>query len=163
MLQFEYLLETEMNPNYLILLDSLRIKLEKAISHLDYSYRNIDSSILQPEKMSEQELANWESLTARFSRVSEIFLQRYLRTWILSRDPGFEGSFRDILNIGVIFVLLYAAIKVTVGQGGEIKKLIAGVILFGVMTNFSLFLTKAAIDVANVVALEFYNQMCLFC
>ena len=99
MLHFEYLLETEMNPNYLILLDSFRIKLEKAISHLDYSYRNIDSSILQPEKMSEQELANWESLTARFSRVSEIFLQRYLRTWILSRDPGFEGSFRDILNI----------------------------------------------------------------
>lgn len=69
------------------------------------------------------------------------------------------STIRDILNIGVIFVLLYAAIKVTVGQGGEIKKLIAGVILFGVMTNFSLFLTKAAIDIANVVALEFYNQM----
>lgn len=69
------------------------------------------------------------------------------------------STVRDILNIGVIFVLLYTAIKVIIGQGGEIKKIIAGVVLFGVMTNFSLFLTKAAIDVANVVALEFYNQM----
>lgn len=76
-------------------------------------------------------------------------------SWITS----IWGTIRDILNIGVIFVLLYAAINVIVGRGGEIKKLIAGVILFGVMTNFSLFLTKAAVDVANVVALEFYNQM----
>lgn len=69
------------------------------------------------------------------------------------------GTIRDILNIGVIFVLLYAAINIIVGRGGEIKKLIAGVILFGVLTNFSLFFTKAAIDLSNVVALEFYNQM----
>lgn len=66
---------------------------------------------------------------------------------------------RDILNIGVIFVLLYAAINVIVGRGGEIKKVIAGVILFGVLTNFSLFLTKAALDITNVIALEFYQQM----
>lgn len=69
------------------------------------------------------------------------------------------GTIRDILNIGVIFVLLYAAINIIVGRGGEIKKLIARVILFGVLTNFSLFFTKAAIDLSNVVALEFYNQM----
>lgn len=69
------------------------------------------------------------------------------------------GTIRDILNIGVIFVLLYAAINIIVGRGGEIKKLIAGVILFGVLTNFSLFFTKAAVDLSNVVALEFYNQM----
>jgi hypothetical protein len=46
----------------------------------------------------EHDLAEWECLTARFSRVAEIFLQRYLRTWVLIRDPGFEGSFRDYLN-----------------------------------------------------------------
>ncbi|MFZ2151827.1 MAG: hypothetical protein WAV09_01820, partial [Minisyncoccia bacterium] len=69
------------------------------------------------------------------------------------------STIRDILNIAVIFVLLYSAIQVIVGRGGEIKKLIAGVILFGVLTNFSLFLTKAAVDVSNVIALEFYNQM----
>lgn len=68
-------------------------------------------------------------------------------------------TIRDILNIFVIFILLYSAIKVIVGQGGEIKKLISGVILFGVLTNFSLFLTKAAVDLSNVVALEFYQQM----
>ncbi len=69
------------------------------------------------------------------------------------------STVRDILNIGIIFVLLYSAINVIVGRGGEIKKLIAGVILFGVLTNFSLFLTRAAVDVSNVIALEFYNQM----
>ncbi len=69
------------------------------------------------------------------------------------------GTIRDILNIGVIFVLLYAAINIIVGRGGEIKKLIAGVILFGVLTNFSLFFTKSVVDLSNVVALEFYNQM----
>jgi len=69
------------------------------------------------------------------------------------------GTVRDILNVGVIFVLLYAAINVIVGRGGEIKKLISGVILFGVLTNFSLFFTKAVIDISNVIALEFYNQM----
>ncbi len=68
-------------------------------------------------------------------------------------------TIRDILNIFVIFILLYSAIKVIVGQGGEIKKLISGVILFGVLTNFSLFLTKAAVDLSNIVALEFYQQM----
>lgn len=69
------------------------------------------------------------------------------------------STIRDILNIAVIFVLLYSAIQVIVGRGGEIKKLIAGVILFGVLTNFSLFLTKAAVDISNVIALEFYQQM----
>lgn len=69
------------------------------------------------------------------------------------------GTVRDLLNIFVIFILLYSAIKVIVGRGDEIRKLIAGVILFGVMTNFSLFLTKAAVDLSNVVALEFYQQM----
>ncbi len=68
-------------------------------------------------------------------------------------------TIRDVLNIFVIFILLYSAIKVIVGQGGEIKKLISGVILFGVLTNFSLFITKAAVDLSNIVALEFYQQM----
>lgn len=69
------------------------------------------------------------------------------------------GLVRDILNIGVIFVLLYTAIQIIIGRGVEVKKVIAGVILFGVLTNFSLFFTKAAVDVSNVIALEFYNQM----
>lgn len=43
-------------------------------------------------------LETWESFAARFSRVSEIFLTRYLRTLILSDDPGFTGTLRDFMN-----------------------------------------------------------------
>lgn len=66
---------------------------------------------------------------------------------------------RDILNVGVIFVLLYSAIQIIIGRQTEVKKIIAGVILFGVLTNFSLFFGKAIVDISNIVALEFYNQM----
>ena len=47
--------------------------------------------------MNEEELETWESFSARFSRVSDIFITRYLRTRILEEDPGFIGTLRDFL------------------------------------------------------------------
>lgn len=66
---------------------------------------------------------------------------------------------RDVLNIAVIFVILYLAIRIIIGQGEDIKKIISGVILFGVLTNFSLFFVKGAVDLSNVIALEFYQAL----
>jgi hypothetical protein len=48
--------------------------------------------------MDEEDLETWESFAARFCRVSDIFLTKYIRTYVLSQDPGFSGSFRDFLN-----------------------------------------------------------------
>jgi hypothetical protein len=81
-------------------LDSHRNKLLRALKHLEYSHARVASLDTDLTHLSEQELAEWESYTARFARAAEIFLQRYLRTWVLMRDPGFSGSFRDFLNVG---------------------------------------------------------------
>jgi AcrR family transcriptional regulator len=88
------------------LLESTIAKLNKAIGHLEISYGRTLLLGTNPDLLSEHELAEWESLTARFSRVAELFLQRYLRTWILQRDPGFQGSFRDFLNMAEKFGLI---------------------------------------------------------
>lgn len=73
-------------------------KLLKALEHLDYSYKKVLTLPEQVEKLDEESLETWESFAARFSRVVDIFLARYLRTRILIEDPGFSGTLRDYIN-----------------------------------------------------------------
>ncbi len=74
-------------------------KLKKALKHLDYSYKKILTLPMDIEKLDEETLETWESFAARFARVSDIFLSRYMRTLVLLEDPGFSGTMRDFLNI----------------------------------------------------------------
>lgn len=80
------------------LLTTQRRKLTKALTHLDYSFNKVRGLPYDTEKLDEESLETWESFSARFSRVSDIFLTRYLRTMILINDPGFSGSLRDFVN-----------------------------------------------------------------
>lgn len=73
-------------------------KLLKALAHLEYSYKKIQSLPEVLDQLDEESLETWESFCARFSRVADIFLTRYLRTYILIQDPGFAGSLRDFVN-----------------------------------------------------------------
>lgn len=73
-------------------------KLLKALDHLAYSYNKILTLDMQVETLDEESLETWESFAARFSRVSDMFLTRYLRTAILVNDPGFTGTVRDFVN-----------------------------------------------------------------
>ncbi len=73
-------------------------KLQKAISHLEYSYNKIVNLPVNPNQLDEETLETWESFSARFSRVADIFMSKYLRTFIMIQDPGFAGTFRDIIN-----------------------------------------------------------------
>lgn len=75
-------------------------KLKKALQHLQYSYNKINNMPYDVSKLDEESLEVWESFAARFSRVSEIFLTRFLRTIALINDPGFQGTLRDIVNYG---------------------------------------------------------------
>lgn len=75
-----------------------REKLLKAIAHLEYSYKKIQQIEPDTSKMDDEDLETWESFSARFCRVSDIFLTKYVRTFVLAQDPGFTGSFRDFLN-----------------------------------------------------------------
>jgi hypothetical protein len=64
---------------------------------------------------------------------------------------------RDIANMGFIFVLLYAAIQKILGIGKGTNQLIVKMIVAAILVNFSLFFTKAIIDVSNLLALFFYE------
>lgn len=92
--------------NYQKLLEEQSIHLKKAVKHLKFSYEKVKKLSTEIEKLNESQLADWESFVARFSRTSDLFLSKYLRTYILKEDPGFNGTFKDLLNqaekIGII-------------------------------------------------------------
>lgn len=75
-------------------------KLKKAMKHLAYSYAKILKLPDDADLLDDEALETWESFAARFSRVVDIFLTRYLRTIVLINDPGFSGSLRDFVNQG---------------------------------------------------------------
>lgn len=82
------------------LLEVQRRKLVKALRHLQYSYNKILNLPEEVEKLDDESLETWESFAARFSRVAEMFMTKYLRTLVLMHDPGFSGSLRDFVNKG---------------------------------------------------------------
>ncbi len=68
--------------------------------------------------------------------------------------------FRDIANITFIFVLLFISINMIIGSNAfGAKSLLAKVLITAVLINFSLFITKAVVDVSNIMALQFYGKM----
>lgn len=88
-----------MSP-YQNLLTVSQQKLLKALKHLDYSYNKIKLLPADVSQLDEENLETWESFSARFSRVADIFLTRFLRAYVLTHDPGFEGTLRDFVNQG---------------------------------------------------------------
>ena len=84
--------------NHQALLKDTQEKLQKALGHLEYSYTKIQTLSDKLNELDEEGLEVLESLSARFSRVSDIFLSKYVRTVIMENDPGFRGSMRDIIN-----------------------------------------------------------------
>ncbi len=68
------------------------------------------------------------------------------------------GVFRDFANMVFIFVLLYIAIA-TILNIGNTKQMLTTAIITALLINFSLFITKAVVDVSNIFALQFYNKI----
>ncbi len=77
----------------------------------------------------------------------------------ISSIAGTWQVVRDLANMGFIFILLYAAIMTIVGQGQDNRKLIINIVVVAVLINFSLFFTKVVIDIANLIALTFYDSI----
>lgn len=92
--------------DYQALLQQQHDKLNKALGHLDYSYKKVSALSTEEDKLDEETLETWESFCARFTRVVDLFLTKYLRTFVLEQDPGFTGSLRDFVNQGEKFDLL---------------------------------------------------------
>lgn len=68
---------------------------------------------------------------------------------------------RDLSNMALIFVLLYTAFNIIIEStsSGNAKKLIVNVIIVALLVNFSGFFVRAATDVSNAVAYEFYKAI----
>lgn len=73
-------------------------KLKKALDHLRYSHHKVLRLSTDPAQLDEEAMETWEGYVARFGRVSDIFIAKYLRSLVLRDDPGFDGSLRDLLN-----------------------------------------------------------------
>jgi hypothetical protein len=84
----------------LSLLEAQMSQLQKALEHLRYSYNKINRQNIQPKEEDEEAPETWESFSSRFARVVDIFLSKFLRTYVLYHDPGFKGSMRDFINLG---------------------------------------------------------------
>jgi hypothetical protein len=65
---------------------------------------------------------------------------------------------RDLSNIMFIFIVLWVGISTILGLNhGSTMGSIMKIAIAAILINFSLFLCKAVIDVANVIALHFYD------
>jgi hypothetical protein len=70
------------------------------------------------------------------------------------------AAIRDLINVGFIFILLYAGISTILGLDGYgVKQTIVKVVIAALLINFSLFFTKALIDMSNLIALQFYTRV----
>ncbi len=69
------------------------------------------------------------------------------------------GLSRDIVNLFLIFILLYIAIATILQIGGfGAKDLLLTLIIIAFLVNFSLVITKLIIDASNILAIGFYNK-----
>lgn len=75
-----------------------RLQLSKALRHLEYSFKKVTQMPVRLEDNDEESLETWESFCARFSRVVDIFLTKWIKLKVKSSDPAFDGSLRDYLN-----------------------------------------------------------------
>lgn len=69
-------------------------------------------------------------------------------------------AIRDIANIALIFALLYIAIATILQAGGvQLKRAVAGIIIAGLLINFSFFVTRIIIDGSNIIGDGLYQKI----
>ncbi|HEY0221104.1 MAG TPA: hypothetical protein VGC58_02680 [Candidatus Paceibacterota bacterium] len=93
------------------------------------------------------------------------FVLKYTLVDMKTRLVGLDGIntawkvMRDLMNIAFIFLLIYEAIKLIIGQSTtqQIGKFVGMIVLSALLINFSLFFTKVLIDGSNIVTVGFYN------
>ncbi len=75
-------------------------------------------------------------------------------------DVGWK-IMRDIANLFFIFILLWVGIRtiLQMGSDSEVRKTLLWVVMMALLINFSLFITKAVVDMGNIATLHFYDAM----
>jgi hypothetical protein len=87
-----------MMTDYQRLLDENKQSLSKSLAYLKYSYEKVQKLSMDLHDSDPEVLETWESFVARFARVTDIFVMKYLRLKILSENPAFRGTVKDLLN-----------------------------------------------------------------
>lgn len=86
-----------------------RDELELGLNHLRYSFDKARHLSTDARILDVEQLETWEAFVARFSRISGVFLSKYIRTKIVSSDPGFRGTLRDFLDAAEKFSIISSA------------------------------------------------------
>ena len=75
--------------------------------------------------------------------------------------PVIHKSIRDFANMFFIFFLLFESIKLIVGYSDtkKIRTMLIHLVVAALVMNFSLFITKAFVDLSNVAAVGFFQQL----
>src|SRR3989338_4567229 len=84
--------------DYTKLLEKHKEDVLNALYYLKFSFKKIEELSMNLKDADPELLETWESFVARFARVTDIFLMKYIRVKILMDDPGFEGTFTDQMN-----------------------------------------------------------------
>ncbi|MEN9405285.1 MAG: hypothetical protein RLY47_244 [Candidatus Parcubacteria bacterium] len=98
--------------------------------------------------------------------ISAMFLDLVIKLSILDFHnwaalPGIRIAWtvlRDTMNITFIFLLLYASISMILGLGKE-KGIVKGVVIAGLLINFSFFFTSVIIDASNVLTVQMHEAV----
>jgi len=81
----------------------------------------------------------------------------------MARSPEVKNAweiFRNLANIGIIFAILYIAIKTVLGSSDySAKKLLGSVIIASLLINFSFFFGAIVVDVSNEMAITIYEKI----
>jgi hypothetical protein len=104
-------------------------------------------------------------LTGKIFDVALDFFASNFGGWLLQKglDPAIRSIwifFRDTGNLLLIGMFIFIALRTILGVGGSNnKQLVINVIIVALLINFSLFFVKAAIDVTNFFAFQFYKNI----
>ncbi len=84
----------------------LKKKLTKDLTssreHLEYSHNKVRKIKIEG-LLDEEQLETLESFSSRFARYSDLIISKYLRLLAREKDPAFQGSAIDVLNLSEKF------------------------------------------------------------
>lgn len=107
-------------------------------------------------------------LVGFFTWLASVFLNEIIQFSIVEMSQqvntisainiGWE-AFRDIANLTFIFIILFIAIGLIIGnETYNTRSVMVRLIIVALLINFSLFFTKVVIDSSNILAIEFYKK-----
>lgn len=80
------------------LLEQYAKDLALALDYLEYSLQKVLKLPKHRHELNKDTLEGWESFSARYARATDLFTNKYIRTYVAIQEPGFRGSTKDLLN-----------------------------------------------------------------